>query len=104
MSVKDTNGMTALHYAAMDNPDPEMITVLIGAGAKDITNNSGRTALTLAAMMNNSDVVTALLDAGSDVHAKDMFGRTALDNARENTKLKGSPILRRLEEITEKRG
>lgn len=104
VNAKDSNGMTALHYAAMDNPDPEIFSVLIDAGAEDVLNNSGRNALILAAMLNTAEVVTALLEACSDVHAKDVFGKTAFDHARDNPKLEGTSALLRLETMTRERG
>ena len=99
MNASDTNGMTPLLYAAMDNHNPDVINTLIDAGADDSSNRLGRTALILAAMMNNPAVVGALLDAGADVHAKDSDGKTALFYARDNDKLKGSESLLRLEKL-----
>ena len=104
VNAKDSNGMTALHHAAMNNPDPEAVNTLIEAGSEDITANNGRDALIFAAMLNTPGVVAALLEAGADVNTKDVFGKTALEHAAENPKLKDSPVLRRLEELTQKRG
>jgi len=74
-------GWTALIYAAAYNPNPEVITVLLKAGA-DIKarNKDGETALMLAAQYNqNPEVITTLLRAGADLEARDSsFGWTPL--------------------------
>lgn len=49
---------------------------------------------------SNSDTVKALIEACSDVKQKDKSGRTALDYARENEKLKGTDALKKLEELS----
>ena len=85
--------MSALLYAAMNNPDSEVVDMLIEAGAEDITDNSGRTALMLAARWNNAQVVKALLDAGANTLLRDNEGKSALDYAQENDKLKGTDII-----------
>lgn len=94
--ARDTNGMTAIHHAAMNSPNPELINMLISFGANDTPNNSGKTALILASMMNNADVVNALINAGADINARDNDGKSAYDYARENDKLTGTQVLRRL--------
>ena len=52
----------------------------------------------LAAIGNTPEVLTVLLEAGSDAKAKDGKGKTALDYAKENAKLKGTEALKLLEE------
>ena len=100
VNASDTNGMTPLLYAAMDNPNPDVMNLLIDAGANDVTSKSGKSALILAAMMNCPEVVTTLVNAGADVNARDDDGKSALDYAGDNNKLKGTSILRTLEELT----
>ena len=61
-NLKDSNGWTALHYAAQIG-DLESVKILIEKKA-DINSfsNNGRTALHLAAKMNRKDVVNYLVD------------------------------------------
>ena len=66
--AKDSNKMTALHHAAMNTQNPEIIKILIEAGAQD---------------------------------SQILNGKTALDLARENSKLSGSPEIKMLEELNE---
>ena len=47
---------------------------------------------------SNPEVLTALLDAGADAKAKNNEGKTALDYARMNEKLKDTGALKLLEE------
>ena len=57
--------------------------------------------MTVAAYNNpNPKVLTVLLEAGADAKAKSNEGKTALDYARENEKLKDSGALKLLEEKT----
>ena len=65
--------------------------------AKD---NDGYTALMMAADGGHTENVDALIDAGTDVNAKDNYGKMAVDYARENEKLKGTDLLKRLEELS----
>ncbi len=76
------------------------VNALINAGADDLTNSDGKTALIHAASSGNPETVNALIDAGSYVKQKDNSGKTALDYARNNPKLKGSSVLKRLEQLT----
>ena len=73
---------------------------LIEAGADDLTDNEGKTALIIAAKYSNAETVNALIDAGSYVKQKDNSGKTALDYAHNNPKLKGTDALQRLEELS----
>ena len=61
-NIKDSNGWTALHYAAQ-NGDFESVQILIDKKA-DINafSNNGRTPLHLAAKMNRKNIVRYLLD------------------------------------------
>jgi ankyrin repeat protein len=62
-------GNTPLHYAADRNENPEVLTVLLNAGA-DITARSenGFVPIHQAAGNKNPEVLTALLEAGADVN------------------------------------
>lgn len=96
VNEKNYNGMTALMNAAMHNDNPEVIRVLIDAGAKVNAvnmNSSGNTALIFAAMYNNPEVVKALIDNGADITITNTEGKTAYDYALNNEKLKDSDIM-----------
>ena len=72
-----------LHWAAMFNPNPEVVSVLVEAGVNVHTrDNSGNTPLHWAARYNrNPVVVTALVAAGANVHTRDNSGLTPLHEA-----------------------
>ncbi len=96
-------GATALIWAAAYNPNPQVTAALLQAGAdlnaRDTANS--RTALIWAALATkNPEIVTVLLKAGADVKAKDKTGYTAFDYAKYNEKLKGTDVLKRLEEAS----
>jgi len=79
--------MTPLIIAASLNKDPEVIALLVKAGAnleaKDL--QYGATALMWASYDNSHPEVTAaLLKAGADIEAKAVYGRTALMYAAVN--------------------
>ena len=104
INAKSNSGLTALMLAAYSG-HLEIIDILIKAGAdvnarKD--NYDGLTVLMEAtsSKWTNTETVNALLDAGADVKAKDNDGKTALDYARENEKLKGTDALARLERLS----
>lgn len=76
---------TALMSAARDNADPEVISVLVEAGAYvDARTPDKETALMFAAEKNVPAVVAALLKAGADINARDGKGMTALMRAAKN--------------------
>lgn len=100
VNAKNSNGITPLLYAAMNNHNPGVVDALIEYGAEDITDKAGRTALMLAAQWNVPEVVDVLIDAGTDIKAKDNEGHTALDYAYDNEKLKGTLTLQRLERLS----
>ena len=71
---------TPLHWAAAFSDDPEVISVLVEAGARlEAVSREGRTPLHFAARRNgNLEVVRALLRYGPDVYARNLEGRTPL--------------------------
>lgn len=67
---------TVLMSAAQYNSNPEVISVLLKAGAEvnARTPRDGRTPLMFAAKNNNPEVISVLLAAGADVNAKEGEG------------------------------
>ncbi len=99
INAKNEDDMTVLMYAARDNADPEVMTVLLDAAAEfnktglwqkgksklgfktvDVNdgNKEGMTALMFAAGNNSPEMVRALLNVGADANLKDKQGMTAL--------------------------
>jgi uncharacterized protein len=79
-----TYSATPLMFAASYNPNPEVISVLLKAGADvKAQDGNGRTALMWAAADQNPDVITVLLKAGADVNAHSSVGVSALMVAAE---------------------
>ncbi len=102
VNARDKNGETALMGAAEYNPNPEVITVLLAAGADvNARNDSGWTPLMGAVVLNqHPDVITVLLAAGADAKAKDNAGKMAFDYAQTRAKLKDTDAYRKLQEAS----
>ena len=72
------DGTTPLHWAA-DGDRPEIVQMLIRAGARVTTSNRyGATPLWLAAVNGNAATIAMLLEAGADANAASAEGETAL--------------------------
>ena len=71
---------TPLHWAAAETDDPEVVSVLVEAGASlEAVSSDGRTPLHFAARSNgNLEVLRALLRYEADVYASNPLGRTPL--------------------------
>ncbi len=80
---KTEGGLTALHFAAANSPSPEVINLLIGAGASmEIKSSEGFTPLHIAAAHNtNPEITRTLLDAGANIESKAELGLTPLHSA-----------------------
>ena len=89
VNILDSAGDVPLLAAALENHDPQVITILLKAGA-DINhkNNDGKTAVLLAAEYNNIEVIKTLIEAGADLDEKDNDGKSAQNyiNARDELK------------------
>ncbi len=72
-NARDMNAVTPLMYAAVHNPNPDVITTLLKAGAEiNARANAGTTPLMWAALANpNPEVITTLLRAGADIKARE---------------------------------
>lgn len=93
VNARDEQGRSVLMLAAMHNPHPSVIFMLIKEGARvnARTSDSGQTALFFAVQYNsNPEVVITLLNNGADQNMEDVFGKTAYDYIDRNPKIKGS--------------
>ena|SRR5579862_1519218 len=74
-------GMTARDYAPMGNNNPEMLAVLLRAGAdpnaQDTVGKIDKTALDYARMGNNPEMLAVLQRAGADTNTHGTTGKTA---------------------------
>lgn len=79
-TIRDSDGMTALMYAAEKSTNPEIIRILIQAGSNvNAADKNGTTALMLAAAKNiRPEILYSLIDAGADINAQNSAGNTAL--------------------------
>lgn len=79
-TIRDSEGLTALMYAAEISTDPEIIRIFIEAGSDvNARDKDGTTALMLAAAKNvRPEILYSLIDAGADINAQNSAGNTAL--------------------------
>ena len=73
IKARDSMGRSPLLVAASNNPNPEVITILLKAG-EDVNglDREGNNCLVWAAR-NNLEVITTLLKAGADVETRDPY-------------------------------
>ena len=86
--------MTPLMWAAWENQNPEVIKVLLEAGANvDARDKWGLTPLMQAARKNqNPEVIKVLLDGGADGKIRCKNGKTAFDYAKGNEHLQNTEV------------
>lgn len=84
-TLRDADGVTPLHLAALVNWDPDVFVLLINAGAEieARTPDDGYTPLGYAAWANNQVAARMLLESGAKVATKLHDGRTPLHVAAE---------------------
>ena len=81
LDAAEADGFTALHWAAQRN-DPQMVDVLLGAGANPRSSTRYNiTPLYLAASNGSAAIMERLLQAGADPNATAMEGQTMLMTA-----------------------
>ena len=84
VSLPDTivsEGMTLLHWAAMNGLDKRVQKLLEKGASVDIKSKGGATALALATLYERAKVVQVLLDNGALVDCRDDAGQTPLHYA-----------------------
>jgi ankyrin repeat protein len=84
--------MTPLMYTAAHSSRPEIIQMLLKAGAQlETRSRAGSTPLMFAASFSKSpEIVQALLDKGADPLARCKDGKKAIDYAKKNKNLVGT--------------
>lgn len=88
----DEYGRTPLHYAALDG-DLEKVSELIETGIDlDAQCKQGWSALHCAAETVSPEVAAALVQAGANIEARDIYGNTPLWRAVMAAKSNGSVI------------
>jgi len=74
------SGWTALHFATLNNDDPEVVKTLLERGANiEAKDSDGDTPLMNAVMAGKFRSAIVLLDHGADVTVTNRHGRTAAD-------------------------
>ncbi|MGI5071240.1 ankyrin repeat domain-containing protein [Treponema pectinovorum] len=82
---KDMYGDTVLHVATMAAVSPEVLQLLVKAGAPiNERNKKGVTPLSLAIEKKNIEHVIFYAQNGADINAEDMNGKTPLEYALES--------------------
>lgn len=77
--IVGSSGRTVLHDAAQQTGNPEIVVLLLEAGADpDRRTGSGETALHFGVLNGNSMIAVRLLEAGAEVNARNNQGYTPL--------------------------
>jgi len=93
INAKDSYGRTALHKAAANGNEAEIV-ALIAAGANIHAKDEwGGTPLRLSAYNGHKGAMAKLIAAGADVNSKDIFGGMPLDAAAYNGKEEAIAVL-----------
>ena len=99
LNAKDSNGCTPL-VCNLENtkPSPSVVLALVATGADvNAKDADGVTALMYAASLESAPLlVPALLKKGANAKVADKSGKKAVDYAKQNAKLNGSPALQQL--------
>lgn len=97
-STSDTDGVSALMYAAVLNPSYDVVHAIATTEGIDLEQKdiAGITALAYAALYGAPGAVNALLDAGADPMARDAMGNSVFDYVRANHRLSGTDAYKRI--------
>jgi len=93
VDARSNNGSTPLMFAAAKSTTPEIVQLLLDKGAAiDARGNPGFTPLMLAAAISTTpEIVELLLDKGANALLENEAGERAIDLAKKNEALKGTP-------------
>ena len=112
VNTRDNYGFSPLTNAIRNQisgtNNEEFVDALLRAGANiNAKDHLGRTPLMFAldedhdgSLLGSPKIISLLLDAGAEVNARDKHNQRAVDYARKREELKGTEILRRLEEAS----
>lgn len=78
INFTDSNGFSALHYAAKYGLDELCKILLLHKANINCTNKKGQTPLHISALNNKTHVIRLLLDSGANINAIDFAGNTPL--------------------------
>ncbi|KAL4709897.1 hypothetical protein ACJJTC_003860 [Scirpophaga incertulas] len=93
VNFPDTNGFTALHYAAKFGFDELCHILLYNKANVNCFDKRGQTPLHMAAINNKSTVICCLLENGANINAMDLSGNTPLHYACEMGNIGACKIL-----------
>jgi hypothetical protein len=93
VNVRDEQGWTPLHHAAMRGAASVVLLLLEKGADVNARASDGATPLHMAAAYSNPNVVDLLISKGADVNAKDNSGRTPLHYAVMNSSLSTVELL-----------
>lgn len=79
--VVDADSATVILHRAVDSGDPELVRLLVAAGAESRPNRYRVTPLMSAALEGRLEMVKTMVDAGAKVTSRDTSGGTALSYA-----------------------
>lgn len=93
INFTDSNGHTALHYAAKYGSEEICKILLSNKAHVNCANKKGETPLHLAAFNNKTTIMRILIENGANVNSIDSSGNTALHNASQMGNIVATKIL-----------
>ena len=84
VNIVNEGGVSTLMQAIEKGYIPEIVEMLLNAGADTEYQNSHGTALMLAAESGKLDIVNMMITAGANINTQYQFGKTALSRAAGN--------------------
>ena len=92
VNTPEADGTTALHWAAY-HEDPDMVGLLLDAGAAVTSNRYGVTPLSVACVSGNAAIIERLLGAGADPNTTLREGDTVLMTAARSAHVAAVQVL-----------